>query len=874
MNQFIRIWLYIFFVILALTRCLSASGQYRNDENPIANKQAVVAQNNVRFTILTPSLVRLEWDSVANYVDNATFFAVNRNLSVPEYHQKIEDGWLCISTQELTIKYKLGSGKFNAQNLFVSSNNRSFNEWKPGTLQTGNLKGTCRTLDGADGAYYGGKTLIPLEDGLLARDGWSFVDDSRNFQFDHSEWPWVLPRTAESRQDWYFFGYGINNYRKALGDFIQVAGRIPIPPKYVFGYWWSRYWNYSDREIKSIINTFEKNDIPLDVFVLDMDWHKTDGLVSVNGPLDEFGQNIGWTGYTWNKDLFPEPKKLIEWINSKQIHPTMNLHPASGIPSTEEKYNQMATVLNFNTKEKGAIPFEVSNKRFMSALFDYVLEPMEQWGIDFWWLDWQQWRYSRAIPDLNNTWYLNYLFFSHSAKNGKRPLLYHRWGGLGNHRYQIGFSGDVASSWQSLAYQPQFTATASNVGYGYWSHDIGGHFPTQSDFDYELYTRWVQFGVFSPVLRTHSTKNGGFKKEPWSLPYKYNQAVIEAIRLRYALFPYIYNAARNAYDTGVSICHPMYYDYPTKEEAYCAKDQYMFGDNLLVAPVITPAKEESAQTKVWLPAGTWIEWFTGTVLRGENTYNRKFMINEIPVYVKAGSVIPMLPPVKNLDSCNSDYYLLKIFPYGHSSASIYEDDGHTDKYRKGDYNIIKVSNEQKDNIWELRISPCTGKYCKGHKKYELLFTSFWMPDKIQINGKEVTASSGKKIKYYYEGENLTFHLILDNVSLDKETDVKLYYSDSLIKNQNRLNGFIGLENRLREALNITKDNWTDGAPIPSIFTYTESIPERITYHPDQSFELIKEYNYNMTHMLKCVDKLLYINKESLIKIRALLSLDK
>src|SRR5438309_2329297 len=157
-------------------------------------------------------------------------------------------------------------------------------------------------------------------------------------------------------------------------------------------------------------------------------------------------------------------------------------------------------------------------------------------------------------------------------RRGKRGLLFYRWGGLGNHRYQIGFSGDTTSDWPSLAFQPYFTATAANVGYAYWSHDIGGHLP--GVVGPELYTRWIQFGAFSPVLRTHTTKNPEAERRIWAYPAPYADIMHQAFVLREALIPYIYTEARRTYDTGVAFLRPLYYDSPEAEEAYHVPGEY------------------------------------------------------------------------------------------------------------------------------------------------------------------------------------------------------------------------------------------------------------------------------------------------------------
>lgn len=162
-------------------------------------------------------------------------------------------------------------------------------------------------------------------------------------------------------------------------------------------------------------------------------------------------------------------------------------------------------------------------------------------------------------PGLSNTFWLNHTFFNHAERQnpGLRPFIYHRWGGLGSHRYPLAFSGDTYATWPMLAYLPYFTATASNVNYGWWGHDIGGHMfhKTQKATDPELYTRWLQYGVFTPIFKTHSTKDPRIERCIWCFP-DHMFLMRDAIRLRYTLAPYIYNAARENYDTGVGMCPP------------------------------------------------------------------------------------------------------------------------------------------------------------------------------------------------------------------------------------------------------------------------------------------------------------------------------
>ncbi len=564
--------------------------------NPVADPKAVVRAGNARFTILTPQLIRMEWAADGKFEDHASLVFLNRRLPVPNFGADRDNlGAVSIKTESLDLTYT-GHGKFTAENLTITFMlNGKKVTWHPGMPDTGNLMGTTRTLDGA----LGDKTKDPIEPGLLSRDGWTLVDDSSRPLFDSADfsfvngegspWPWVMQRPAGDRQDWYFFGYG-HDYKQALGDYTLIAGRIPLPPRFAFGAWWSRYWAYSDQELDDLVRGFRQNDVPLDVLVIDMDWHLTFGPSGAGEkPKDQSGHTMGWSGYTWNNLLFPDPAQFLKHIHEEGLKATLNLHPASGVQPWEDAYPAMARAMGIDPATKRYVPFDITNKKFATNYLNLLHHPLEKQGIDFWWLDWQQ-EDDTKTPGVNPTWWLNYVHFSDQAREGKRPLLFHRWGGLGNHRYQIGFSGDTISVWESLAFQPWFTATAANVGYAYWSHDIGGHMP--GAVGPELYTRWLQFGAFSPILRTHTTKNPDAERRIWAYPEPYSDIMRGVYHLRYAVLPYIYTEGRRTYDTGVAFLHPLYYDWPEAPEAYSNKEEYVFGVNMIVSPVVAPWRQD------------------------------------------------------------------------------------------------------------------------------------------------------------------------------------------------------------------------------------------------------------------------------------------
>jgi len=849
----------LLFFLLFLTTGSFAQQKF----HPVANPASVITSGNARFTVLTPGLIRLEWDSTAMFDDHASFVAINRDLPKTPFTKKEDDKTLLITTSKLSLLYTKSNGRFSADNLKITLVHETYPiVWKPGTPNTGNLLGTTRTLDGCNGDKRNNGKPIKLEEGIISRDGWYVIDDSHNFLFDNSDWPWVMPQTDTHRQDLYFFGYGLD-YKAALYDFTQLSGKIPIPPKYAFGYWWSRYWSYTDKELRELEANMERYDLPLDVLVIDMDWHNTDGLALKNNGDDEFGEPKGWTGYTWNKNLFPEPGKFLQWTKEKKLTVTMNLHPASGVAPWEDAYPAMAKVMGFDTTGQKNVPFEIADKKYATNFFNIVLQPLEKQGVDFWWLDWQQWLNSKKIPGLSNTWWLNYCFFTNMERQGvQRPMLYHRWGGLGNHRYEIGFSGDTQITWESLAFQPYFTATASNVGYGYWSHDIGGHMGGSGKMIPELTTRWTQFGVFSPILRHHSTKNPSVYKEAWLYPFEYQTAMHDAINLRYTLFPYIYTAARKAYDTGLSILRPMYYDYPGEAEAYTAKNQYFFGDDMIVAPVITPAPEGENQAKVtvWLPKGQWYEWYTGTMLEGGKSYDRNFLINEIPVYIRSGAIVPMYPKIKNLKEKVEDLDLT-IFPGGNAETKVYEDNGFDNAYTKGEYAWTCMKSIRKGNILTLTISPRTGHYAGAplSRSYHVKLYGSYVPLTVMVDGKAYTFANADKAvagNWSYTTDDLTVHVYIPKKQVALPVTLNITFPRETVNND-LINGKIGQFTRYDIAGRYLKVEFgfTDNAPLPAVITHTEQTATRIGYNPKTILEELRQFETGLKKIPSVVNSM-------------------
>ena len=652
-----------------------------------ADPAAVVIAGPVRFTVLGSRLIRMEYAPNGVFEDRPSQVFWFRRRAVPNFEVEREGDRLILTTDHLRLVYRGGDSPFAPDTLQITLLPDG-PTWRYGDADRGNLLGTTRTLD-----MVNGNTL--LEPGLLSRDGWTVVDDSRTLVFDESDW--LTARAAdETGRDLYFFGYG-RHYREALRDYLALAGGVPLLPRWALGNWWSRYWAYDHGELLELMAEFRRHDVPLSVCIVDMDWHLVDVGEGING----------WTGYTWNPELFPDPQGFIARLHDLGLRTALNLHPALGVRPYEVMYGAMAERLGVDPKTQRPIPFDIADRQFADAYFEVLHHPQEAIGVDFWWMDWQQGTQS-AVAGLDPLWWLNHLHFHDLGRDGKRPFIFSRWGGLGNHRYPIGFSGDTVVSWDSLAFQPYFTATAANVAYGWWSHDIGGHM--QGIEDRELYARWVQFGVFSPIFRLHSTKNPFHDRRPWGYDAEVLRVTREAMQLRHALIPYLYTMSRlNAID-GTAPVRPMYHDYPDREEAYACPQQYLFGTDLIVAPYASPADNDTRLTRqaVWLPPGDWYHLFTGEYYAGDGWHARYGELDDVPVYIRAGAILPLGPRVGWGGVENPDEIHLHVFAGANGRFSLYEDDGVSTRYREDAYARTIYEQRWEESRLRLTIAPPSG----------------------------------------------------------------------------------------------------------------------------------------------------------------------
>lgn len=628
--------------------------KYKIEYRPQCLSENIVQGDRYRISILTESLIRLEYDKDGQFQNRATQAVLNRDFPKADYEVRDHADELTVYTAYLELHYD--KKPFSSNGLTITVRGKGVGTiWHYGE-EPDDLKGTARTLDRADGA-------IPLERGLLSRKGYSILDDSGTIAL--ADDGWVEPGNPDA-VDLYFFGYG-HRYLECLKDYFTLCGKTPLLPRYALGNWWSRYHRYTQDEYQDLMRRFKEEGLPFTVAVIDMDWHLVEEVDAKYG--------TGWTGYTWNQKLFPDHVGFMRWLHEQGMKVSLNVHPADGIRGYEAVYPEIAEAMGMDPKEEKPVLFDPADPEFMRVYFEKLLHPMEEEGVDFWWVDWQQGTHTK-IPGLDPLWVLNHYHYLDSAWKGSRPMTFSRYAGPGSHRYPVGFSGDTAITWDSLDFQPYFTATASNIGYGWWSHDIGGHM--NGIRDDELMARWVQYGVFSPINRLHSSNNPFSGKEPWNYNAITKEVMERYLRLRHRMLPYLYTMNRRASRDSLPLIQPMYYLEPEMSEAYRVPNEYYFGSELIVSPITGPADRASrmAKAKTWLPRGMWVDMFHGTVYTG----NRMLMlwrgIENLPVLIKAGGIVPLSGEEQGDNSVENPSSLeVRIFPAADGEFVLWEDQG-------------------------------------------------------------------------------------------------------------------------------------------------------------------------------------------------------
>ncbi len=752
-----------------------------------AFEENVLIYSNTRISVLLDGVIRIEHGA---FCDEPTQSFYKRNHGKVEFTKSENGNKVIIKTATAEFCVNISTGKpvwAKCDGLFSKCDNKK------------NLKGTARTLDRAKGS-------VKLDNGVVSLDGAAVVDDSASLVLSSDGT--ILPR-KEKGTDLYVFNFG-RNYREAVRSLFLLTGEAPLIPRYALGNWWSRYHVYTEESYIELMCEFKKRNIPLTVATIDMDWH----WVNVKKKFPDFKPQkgdryiifYGWTGYSWNTELFPDYKRFLTKLHDMGLKTTVNLHPASGVRSYEDMYEDMAKEMGVDPASGEKIPFDITDPKFVNAYFDILHHPYEDNGVDFWWIDWQQGKKTK-IPGLDPLWALNHFHYLDSKRQGKRPLILSRYAGIGSHRYPLGFSGDTHMRWSALDFQPYFTSNAANCGYTWWSHDIGGH--CSGEHSAEMYTRWVQLGVFSPILRLHSSANDLSGKEPWNYSKQAENIVTDFMRLRHSLIPYIYSMNYLTHSEGRALCEPAYYSAPADKNAYKVKNTFMFGTELLVSPVTTACDDKThcAVTEVYLPLGRWTNIFNKKIYNGGRKIKVVSPLEEMPVFAKEGAIIPVSEDEGNSVKC-PERLKLKIYR-GTNEFTLYEDDGETEDFKNGEISKTLISVEEKEKTLSVKISGGTKKaFMPEQRQYTLEFCDIVSAEKISVtaDGEKINADVSVKdgvvcVKLPKTDVMASVEAVLENTSnLENEP-----YEKRIVRAMSRFDAVNSKRSRLYMPMKLIKD---------------------------------------------------------------------
>ena len=696
-----------------------------------------VVIGNSRFTFVTPSLVRMEYANKGKFLDDKTLFAQNRDALCKDVKvEKKENNRYVLSTSAMRVEFQNDGYPFGQSNIkvFFPQNGKE-HSWYMASRQGRNLKGAVTTLDEVSGP-------IPLNEGLLSRDGWYVIQDTGKEVLKDG---WVAPRDRNHVQDFYVFAYG-DDYKAALKSLQSISGKAPMPRKYVHGSWYCRWWDYTADDYKQLVKEYKEHDFPLDIMVFDMGWHTQNATSGT-----AHAGNRSWTGYSWNRKLIPDPAKLISELKEDKISVVLNEHPHDGIRDHEDMYPDFMKAMGEEAGPGKNIVFDAGDRKYMENFMKYAHEESDKMGVAFWWLDWQQ---DYVYPVVRGTnmkhldW-LNEIYFDYSKRDNLRGAGFSRWSGFGDHRHPIQFSGDSVGNWDVLKFEIELTATSGNAGCFFWAHDLGGFYGGK---DSELMARWIQFGLLNSSLRLHSV--GDPDRRPWCWGDQAEKSMKISYHLRSQLMPYIYSSVRQCNTDMLPLNRAMYIDYTKEEDAYKNPQEFLVGDLLLGAPVTKAGTgaDKKADQRVWLPPHqVWYQFFSGQRYDGGQYITEECDLDSFPLYVRGGYPLPMQPYTPRMASTDLTKLIVRCYPGSegdNNSYTLYEDDGMTTDYEQGKCAHTKMEYTLNDGVTQITDHPAEGSYtgqvkARGYR-FELPSTDANV--KATINGKEVQATPEESLK--------------------------------------------------------------------------------------------------------------------------------
>jgi hypothetical protein len=660
--------------------------------------------------------------------------------------------------------------------------------------------------------------LEPLHpEGLLDSAGWRLIDDTASATWTGQGW--VKPRgPGGDLEDGYLFAYG-HNYAGALRTFAQLTGPAPLLPRSLFGVWYSDYTPYSSSAIEgSLYPAFQSHRVPLDTLSLDTDWKAP----------------TAWNGWEWNTTLFPDPGSFLRWARARGIDVTLNIHSsiADNDPKLPAAERIAGTALASSTCSAG--PCRVWDWSTVSqAESNFALQQsFRNQGVAFWWLDWCCDESIVSAPGLTPDSWIGHLYAQEMVNKGQRGFVLARIGASNDfpqevypagpwsdHTSAIAFTCDAWGTWNTLSREVALTPDEATIGQPYVSNDIGsflGAPGSAPQVPADLYDRWVQFGTFQPILRLHSA-NGN--RLPWQFPPPVSSITEDFLRLREALLPYTYTLAAQAHHDGLPMARPLYLQYPGQSAAYANPGEYLYGSDVLVAPVTSPGSV--ADATVWIPPGRWVDYFTGATFTGPMTTTVAVPLSRMPVFVRAGGIVPEQPPSTSDTTATSTatstgtstatstatstgtstatstapapatQLVIKLFSGSSGRFDLYGDSGTGTGYASGQHADTLITDSvgapagPGATASRITIGPARGHYpgAPSASRYRLEMVDLTQPTRVTLNGHTIerrpSGSAGPG--WYYEVGTAT--VVVDTPSLPANRTTTVLASGTLTVNR-------------------------------------------------------------------------------------------
>jgi alpha-D-xyloside xylohydrolase len=526
---------------------------------------------------------------------------------------------------------------------------------------------------------------------LVSSKGYGlFWDNASRTRFDnrfvHSLY--IISEVAKTVDYYFFYGPSMD---RLIGDYRELTGQAPLYGKWAYGFWQSKNRYQSQAQLLRIAKRYRSLGIPIDNLVQDWFWWTKMG---------EFKFNSN----------YPHPREMIQELHRLHFHLMISVWPFFEPGSANYRYFErhgwfIARTISPSFHPVGMALYDATNPAARAYYWSLLDKSLLSRGVDAWWLDTDEPETENRERNIllshrifigNGARYANLYPLFHAmgvyegqrkATSQKRVFILSRSAFAGSQRYAAAvWSGDVISDWLSFKRQIPAGLNYALSGMPYWTTDIGGFFIGDPDSPKyrELFTRWFEYGAFCPIFLTHGTRNPNHN-ELWSYGARAEKTLVKFDRLRYRLLPYIYSLAWMTTHEAYTPMRPLVMDFPDDRRAMNIGDQFMYGPDLLVNPVTRPG---ARSRELYLPNAEWYDFWSGAQVAGGKEIDAPAPLSRIPLYVRAGSILPLGPEIQYSNQKPANPIELRVYPGANGRFTLYEDEGDNYDYEKGIYATI------------------------------------------------------------------------------------------------------------------------------------------------------------------------------------------